>query len=260
MNYLNLAFNNNAYKLNERTQVMFCFTVSGREYALFLINQLKNARFESYCNFRIYCEDMESENVLKAYGIPYINATDDCIDIYNAKVINAMKLSIDFPNTLIIAIDSMIGFDFHDTRGTFGRLKGLKNNTIYYKDYYDTYGNTIGYFNRPRRDVHGQVLFYYNIKNYKLVQYVECIKKCDKNIKYDSSRYFNKARVTEESVLTMFKHKLKLKHMNNDMLNRLHHCFVDFGGGNTIKYMIENRLQYYRYLYINDDIFKDLIG
>ena len=104
----------NDYKLGERTQVKFCFTVKYRKYALALVNTINNANFESFNNFKIYCCDEESKKVMEQYKIPYENSFG--YDVYNDKVINMANLSIENPDTAIIAIDSMAIFDFHKLR------------------------------------------------------------------------------------------------------------------------------------------------
>lgn len=256
---LDLPNISNDYKLGERTQIKVCYTIFGKQYALFLVNTILNAAYESIQNFVVYCCDKESKKVCEKYGILYRNSYG--INVLQDKIINAMNLSIENPNTVILAIDVTVGHDFHTIRGAFGREHNYKDNTIYYRTYRDEFGDTS---KQMKGCVIGGLLYYYNITQKTIDKYIKCYKKLNKNpknIHYDDpQRTLSVSKVTEESVLTFNKYRLPMKHINRDMNMKLQRSFVDFGGGYTIKYMTLHKLQYFRFCYLQTDIYNDLIG
>lgn len=250
-----LTYNTNVYRPNERTQVKFCFTVKYAKYALSLVNTLNNSKFESYENFVVFAVDKESKEILSQYNIPFRDSFGE--DVYNDKILNAMTLSIENPDTLIIMSDVIVSFDFHDLRGRLGRLQ-YKDNTIYYNWYKDVH---FGNYRKDYKNIVANILLYYNIKPSMIATYLQCKSRTVRKINYDLidiPRYDAETKITEENVLTQHKHKLNLKHNSKKILDRLDQGFCFCGGGKTINYMIENNEQYYQLYYYDIDILNEL--
>jgi len=253
---INLTNNSNDYKVGERTQFHICYTVKNKKYALFLVNTIINAQFESHNNFTIFCCDDESKEVCKKYGLKFRESYG--IDVYNDKVLNAMKLSNELKDTLIMSIDVMCLYDFHNIRGAFGRITNYKNNTIYYKNYFLEFGDSS---KKMKNCVAGGLLFYYNISQKLIDTYLKCYNKVlskKKNIPYEDNRIFNECVVTEESVLTFNKHRLHLKLLTKEMCIKADRSIIDVGGGETVNHMVKNNLRYNRFCYLNEDVYEDL--
>ena len=255
-NFVKLTNKSNDYKLGERTQVKFCFTVKGKQYALILVNTLKNALFESYENFDIYACDKESKQILTKYRIPYRNSFG--IDVYNDKVLNAIKTSIENKDTLIIALDSLMSFDFHMVRGLLGRLH-YKKNTLYYPSYFDIFGDE-----SKKSSIMANTLLYYNIDEKVINQYLKLLYITKQNITTynddDLLRYSKETVITEESVLTKHKRKLPLKHFSKALCNKVSLGIRYCGGGKTLMNILNTGNQYCNMYYVNNEILQELLS
>lgn len=247
---LELSDSSNDYMLGERTQIKFVFTVKGEEYAKALVNTIYHAKFESYNNFIIYAFDDIAKSVLKRYNIPYKDSYG--VDVYNDKVLNLIESSIDNPNTLIVALDTITTFDFHVVRGCLGRLS-YRNNTIYYPNYFDILG-----FNYNNNRVMCNILLAYNLKDYNIDKYLKCLKRTKKCLDYplcDSTRYMKETTITEETVLTKNKYRLPLKHLNRQIVNKIKYAILFCDGGKTLNKMFEEHLTDYKCYRIEKEFF-----
>lgn len=94
--------------LSDYYKVKICYTVKGASYAVALVNSLKlNDLAENM--YAVFACDDESKKVLDEHNINYISSYG--LNVYNDKVLNAMKLSIARPNHIFIMMDIPKLFD-----------------------------------------------------------------------------------------------------------------------------------------------------
>ena len=255
--YLNLTNKTNDYKLNERTQVKFCFTVKGKKYALALINTLKNANFESYANFNVFVCDKDAKDILIDYSIPYRQSYG--INAYHDRILNVITMSSENPNTLILGPDIMTYFDFHETRGFFGHGK-------YEKGLYLCTRSGFGCSNDDY--ICGTYNSAYNVDTSYINEYEKQLNNTKSFIVYPDEesklRYLKEQNglATDEEVLSLLINNNNLSLHINDFsyLTKLLRSTRMCGGGNTLNYMIKNKKQYHNGYFFNKELLDETAG
>ena len=247
--------NSNDYLLSKRTQVKFCFTVYTRKYALALVNSIYLANFESLENFTVYAGDDEAKQVLTKYKIPYVNSYG--LNPYHDKILNLIMESYINKDTVIVNLDCICCFDFHDLRGMIGRSK-FKNNHIYLRRYKDLY------FNGGSSDYIANLLLAYNC-NIKLIDtYLDCIKLTKKDNKIRSGypkdsmdRYDKWTTVTEEEVIKQNFKKLRCKLLSKILRYKLL-VGIRLYHGQDLNKMIKNQAENIGFYHLIHDIHNEL--
>ena len=87
--------------------------------------------------------------------------------------------------------------------------------------------------------------------------YLTCLRHTIKSVEYpdkSKERYFKETKITEESVLTFNRKKLKLKHMTNIMINKIHYAIMFCDGGNTLNKIFDEKIDHYRCYSINKEL------
>lgn len=255
---LGLSEKSNLYLPTERTQIKFCFTVNGSNYARLLANTIINAQFESINNFDIYACDDESRSVLDSFGLKYHSCYER--NYYVAKARNILISSKNNPNTLIIGIDIVCNFNYKDVRGIFGRLK-YKNNRIYtFSDKYISPSNSKG--------LSAFCILAYNVSSKTIAKYDKTYSKlfCANYKKLKSSQYPTYRQkylelfgtyVVEEDILMC----MRTIKDNKRLLYRVLRGFYGYNSGrNIITEILESKYKnglYSGYFY-NKDLFGEL--
>lgn len=245
----------NDYKVGERTQVKFCFTVGGKDYATLLVNTIDNANFESTENFIVWSNDESASEVLNRYDIPYIENYSK--NIYIAKGENIIRTSILFQNTLIIAVDVLSVFDFKDCRGIFGRLT-YKDSLYAFSDEHITPSDSFG--------IHGFCIMSYNansetLKTYDFIKNLLIegkLEKLSSHPDYERESYkkrFGTDVVEEDILMQMSNIIIDDKKLLPRLLRGIYHSNF---GHNIMKRIKEENRNYISGYYIQDKYLKEL--